>query len=99
MTLDLQRLAISDLLVPDSWQHQMIYGVAYNPLQPECAQIYLTNPCSRSTMEGLKPLLISPSTLSISRADILSRWTPQTDLTPLAIHPNRHWHSFNVLGN
>lgn len=76
----------------------MMYGVAYNPLRPECAEIYLTNPLSQSSMEALRPQLISPSALLIRRADILSRWTQLTDLMPLATHSNQLWHTFNVLG-
>jgi len=34
----------------------------------------------------------------IKRADVLSRWTPQTDLMSLATHPSQNWHRFNVLG-
>lgn len=84
--------------MPESWHHQMIYGVEYNPLYPEFAQIYLTNPLSQLSMEALRPQLIAPSTLMIKRADVLSRWTPQTDLMPLARHPSQHWHKYNVLG-
>lgn len=98
MTLNVQRTATSSSQAQDCGHHKMIYGVAYNPLQPECAQIYLTNPLSHSTLEALKTQLASPSTLTIKRADILSRWTPLTDLMPLAIHPNQHWLAFNVLG-
>ncbi|XP_060876833.1 uncharacterized protein LOC132949778 [Metopolophium dirhodum] len=99
LTLNLQRVdASSPSLVPDSWHHQMVYGVSYNPLRPEFAQIYLTNPLSISSLESLVPQLISPSSLMIKRADILSRWTPQTDLMSLATHPCRLWHRFNVLG-
>lgn len=98
LTLNLQRANIVHTLLPDSWHHQMTYGVAYNPLRPENAQIYLTNPLSQLSMEALRPQLISPSTLMIKRTDVLSRWTPQTDLMPLAIHPSRHWQRFNVLG-
>lgn len=89
---------MSHSYVPDSWRHQMMYGVAYNPLRPECAQFYLTNPLSQSSLEALRPQLVSPSTLLIRRADILSRWTQQTDLMPLATHSNQLWHTFNVLG-
>lgn len=98
LTLNLQRADVSPSLVPDSWHHQMVYGVSYNPLRPEFAQIYLTNPLSISYMDSLIPQLFSPSSLMIKRADILSRWTPQTDLMSLATHPSRHWHRFNVLG-
>lgn len=98
LTLNLQRATTLRTPFPDSWHHQMMYGVAYNPLRPEYAQIYLTNPLSQSSMEVLRPQLISPSTLMIKRTDVLSRWTPQTDLMPLATHPSRHWHRFNVLG-
>lgn len=99
MTLNRQRgIVTSHTLVPDSWHHQMMYGVAYNPLRTECAQIYLTNPLSQYSMDVLRPQLISPSTLMIKRADVLSRWTPQTDLMSLATHSDRHWHRFNVLG-
>ncbi|XP_060850420.1 uncharacterized protein LOC132929240 [Rhopalosiphum padi] len=98
LTLNLQRADVPPSLVPDSWHHQMVYGVSYNPLYPDFAQIYLTNPLSISYMESLIPQLFSPSSLMIKRADILSRWTPQTDLMSLATHPSRHWHRFNVLG-
>lgn len=98
MTLNLQRTTTAYQLLPDSWHHQMMYGIQYNPSHPECAQIYLTNPLGQSSMEALQPQLISPSTLMIRRTDVLSRWTPHTDLMPLATHPNRHWHRFNVLG-
>ncbi|KAL5235099.1 hypothetical protein ACI65C_002509 [Semiaphis heraclei] len=98
LTLNLQRLDVSPFLVPDSWHHQMVYGVSYNPLCPEFAQIYLTNPLSISCMESLLPQLISPSSLMIKRDDILARWTPQTDLMSLATHPSQSWHRFNVLG-
>ncbi|XP_001948631.1 uncharacterized protein LOC100159755 isoform X2 [Acyrthosiphon pisum] len=98
LTLNLQRVDASPSLVPDSWHHQMVYGISYNPLRPEFAQIYLTNPLSISSLESLVPQLISPSSLMIKRADILSRWTPQTDLMSLATHPSRQWHRFNVLG-
>ncbi|KAE9536877.1 hypothetical protein AGLY_006939 [Aphis glycines] len=98
LTLNLQRADVAPSLVHDSWHHQMVYGVSYNPLRPEFAQIYLTNPLSISCMDSLIPQLFSPSSLMIKRADILSRWTPQTDLMSLATHPSRHWHRFNVLG-
>ncbi|XP_050524931.1 uncharacterized protein LOC126896308 [Daktulosphaira vitifoliae] len=99
LTLNRQRGINSDSFVPDSWHHQMVYGVTYSPLCPnECAQIYMTNPLTISTMESLRPQLFSPSVLMIKRADVLSRWTPLTDLMPLANHPNRSWQISNVLG-
>jgi len=84
--------------VPDSWHHQMMYGVSYNPLRPECAHVYLTNPLGRLPLEAIRPQLLSPSTLMIRRDDILSRWTPQTDLMSLVTHPSLQWHELNVLG-
>lgn len=99
LTLNLQRGVTSNSVVPDSWHHQMMYGISYNSLRPnECAQIYLTNPLTATTLEALQPQLFSPSILMIKRADVLSRWTPQTDLMSLATHSNRFWHRFNVLG-
>lgn len=98
MTLNRQRTNVLHSLVPDSWHHQMMYGIAYSPLQPEKAQIYLTNPLTQISMDMLRPQLISPSVLMIKKEDILSRWTPCTDLVPLATHPNPLWLKFNVLG-
>ncbi|VVC40866.1 Hypothetical protein CINCED_3A008762 [Cinara cedri] len=99
LTLNRQRCPhVPDYLLPDSWHHQMMYGITYNPLYPENAQIHLTNPLSKISMELLRPQLISPSVLKIRKEDILSRWTPCTDLVPLASYPNPLWHEFNVLG-
>jgi len=99
LTLNCQRTQdMSNSLVPDSWHHQMMYGVTYNPLRPECAQIYLTNPLSQYSLEVLHPQLFSPSELMIRRDDVLSRWTPQTDLMPLVTHSCQNWHRLNVLG-
>lgn len=98
MTLNRQQSAVSPSDIPDSWHHQMMYGLAYNPLRSDCAQIYLTNPLEQSSLDILRPQLMSQPTLMIRRADVLSRWTPQTDLMSLATHPNQHWHRLNVLG-
>ncbi|XP_050422573.1 uncharacterized protein LOC126834585 [Adelges cooleyi] len=97
LTLNLQRGVKS--LVPDSWHHQMVYGVSYNPLRPdECAQIYMSNPLTMASVESLRPQLFSPSLLMVRRTDVLSRWTPHTDLMSLASHPDPCWHAYNVLG-
>lgn len=99
MTLNCQRVYTSKKYYADSWHHQMMYGVSYNTLRPnECAQIHLTNPLSLSSLETIQPQLFSPSVLKIKRVDVLSRWTPQTDLMSLATHPDLRWHKLNVLG-
>ncbi|OWR45490.1 hypothetical protein KGM_207531 [Danaus plexippus plexippus] len=77
--------------IPDSWHHQMIFGVSSQG-------VYLTNPleCLRETV--LWPRLTSPSVLLVRSRDVLARFTADTDLTPLMFVPDRRFHTFNVLG-
>lgn len=99
LTLNLQQAQRTlNSLVPDSWHHQMMHGISYDPLKPELALIYLTNPLCQLSMETLRPQLLAPSTLMIRRSDVLLRWSSQTDLMPLATYPNQNWQKFNVLG-
>lgn len=90
-TLNIQRSAIQGATIPDSWHHQMIFGVSHRG-------IYLTNPLECVSEEVLHPQLCSPSVLLIRRQDIVSRWTTATDLCRLATSSDIRWKQMNVLG-
>lgn len=99
LTLNPQRVVdVLPSMVPDNWHHQMMHGIAYCPFYPEISKIYLTNPLSEISMKVLRPQLFSPSALMIKKEEVLSRWTPCTDLVPLATQSNSQWETFNVLG-
>lgn len=76
--------------IPDAWHHQMIFGVGQ-------AGIYLTNPLECLPEQFVWHQLVSPSILLIRRADVLSHWNENTDLTPLATMDQK-WRKLNVLG-
>ncbi|XP_075215639.1 uncharacterized protein LOC142321443 [Lycorma delicatula] len=90
-TINLQKGVGSEGTIPDVWHHQMVFGVGPRG-------IYLTNPLECIPEKALMVQLCSPPTLKIRRADILSRWTPSTDLRPLIKHPDVRWKRINVLG-
>lgn len=75
----------------DWWHHQMVYGVGSRG-------VFLTNPLSCRSEATLLPQLSSPSILLIRRSDIISRWSPDTDLRPLTRHQDPLWKKLNVLG-
>lgn len=75
----------------DWWHHQMVYGVGSRG-------VFLTNPLSCRSEGTLLPQLSSPSILLIRRSDIISRWSPDTDLRPLTRHQDPLWKKLNVLG-
>lgn len=90
-TINLQKGVGSEGTIPDVWHHQMVFGVGPRG-------IYLTNPLECIPEKALMVQLCSPPVLKIRRADILSRWTPSTDLRPLIKHPDLRWKRMNVLG-
>ncbi|KAK3918450.1 Transcriptional regulator ATRX [Frankliniella fusca] len=90
-TLNIQRSVIHGATIPDSWHHQMIFGVSHRG-------VYLTNPLECVSEENLHPQLCSPSELLVRRQDIVSRWSPDTDLYRLAISSDIRWKQMNVLG-
>lgn len=90
-TLNIQRSVIHGATIPDSWHHQMIFGVSHRG-------IYLTNPLECVSEENLHPQLCSPSELLVRRQDIVSRWVPETDLYRLAMSSDIRWKQMNVLG-
>uniref|UniRef100_A0A2A4JEI4 Uncharacterized protein n=1 Tax=Heliothis virescens TaxID=7102 RepID=A0A2A4JEI4_HELVI len=89
LTLNLQAGCDND--IPDAWHHQMVFGVSPRG-------VYLCNPVECVREATLWPHLTSPSVLLIKTRDVLSRFTADTDLTPLMVVPDRRFHSFNVLG-
>ncbi|XP_017784028.1 PREDICTED: uncharacterized protein LOC108567841 [Nicrophorus vespilloides] len=87
-TLNLQRCLGC---IPDTWHHQMIYGVDKNG-------VYLTNPLEYVDAGLLWPQLCSESVLLIKREDILSRWNFRTDLPELMQIKDIRWRRINVVG-
>ncbi|KAL1129672.1 hypothetical protein AAG570_012617 [Ranatra chinensis] len=75
----------------NGWQHRMVCGV-------DSRVIFLTDPVANVSEDILLEQLSRPSVLRISRDEIVSRWSPDTDLRCLASHPDKRWHSYNVLG-
>ncbi|CAD0203211.1 unnamed protein product [Chrysodeixis includens] len=89
LTLNLQAGCEGD--IPDAWHHQMVFGVSPRG-------VYLCNPVECVREAALWPHLTSPSVLLVRTRDVLSRFTANTDLTPLMVVPDRRFHTFNVLG-
>ncbi|XP_034235856.1 uncharacterized protein LOC117642120 isoform X2 [Thrips palmi] len=90
-TLNIQKSVLQGATIPDSWHHQMVFGVSHRG-------IYLTNPLECVREEVLHPQLCSPSELLVRRQDIVSRWAPNTDLCRLATSSDIRWKQMNVLG-
>ncbi|XP_044264549.1 uncharacterized protein LOC123011257 [Tribolium madens] len=87
-TLNLQKCEGN---IPDSWHHQMIFGVG-----PE--GIYLTNPLECIDPAELWPQLSSESVLLIRTEDVISRWNPKVDLPQLMRINDVRWKELNVVG-
>ncbi|GFN95270.1 Gyrb_0 protein [Plakobranchus ocellatus] len=90
-TLNLQQGPHSLWQVPDSWHHQMVYGVSHQGL-------YLTNPLEIVSERSAMKQLCSDSVLMVRRQDIISRYRKTTDLGELLSHPDPRWSTMNVLG-
>lgn len=91
VTTNLQRDAATKLPTNETRHHQMIFGVSSKG-------IYLTNPLECLQDEELWSRLISPSILNIKRQEIVSRWSPETNLKPLMFQSDDRWKTMNVLG-
>lgn len=89
--LNIQKSVVQGATIPDSWHHQMIFGVSHRG-------IYLTNPLECVSEDALHPQLCSPSELLIRRQDLVSRWSPDTDLFGLTNTSDIRWKQMNVLG-
>lgn len=87
-TLNLQK---SRGEIPDSWHHQMIFGV-------DADGIYLTNPLEYVEASQLWPQLSSESVLLVRRQDVLSRFNYKTDLSNLIRLEDVRWRDVNVVG-
>lgn len=92
LTLNPQHTLGHNTNLPDSWQHRTVYGVSVRG-------VHLTNPLETVPETTLKPQLASPPTLLVRRADVLSRYTPATDLHQLIDPTLPDWRRLNVLGN
>ncbi|GFR59761.1 pyroglutamyl-peptidase 1 [Elysia marginata] len=90
-TLNLQQGPHLVWQVPDSWHHQMVYGVSHQGL-------YLTNPLEIVSERSAMKQLCSDSVLMIRRQDIISRFRKTTDLGELLGHSDPRWCTMNVLG-
>ncbi|CAL1535469.1 unnamed protein product, partial [Lymnaea stagnalis] len=90
-TLNLQQGPHSLWQVPDSWHHQMVYGVSHQGL-------YLTNPLEIVSERSAMKQLCSDSVLMVRRQDIISRFRETTNLGQLFSHPDPRWRTMNVLG-
>lgn len=91
-TLNIQKSVRPGWVIPDSWHHQMIYGVSSKG-------VYLTNPLKVVSEDSLMQQLTSDSVLLIRRFDIISRFNEDTNLSQLMTHKNSNkWRTMNVLG-
>lgn len=92
LTINVQRSNIRcpDGQPQDSWHHQMVWGVSGH-------DIYLANPLEITQEHHLLPQLDSPSELLVRRADVVSRFSPTTDLLQINQLGPR-WRDLNVLG-
>jgi len=75
LTINVQRSNIRcpDGQPQDSWHHQMVWGVSGR-------DVYMANPLEITQEHHLLPQLDSPSELLVRRADVVSRFSPTTDL-------------------
>lgn len=89
LTLNLQLGAEGD--IPDAWHHQMVYGVSPRG-------VYLCNPVECVPEGVVWTRLVTPSVLLIRSRDIVSRFDPETDMSPLTAVPDIRFHRMNVLG-
>ncbi|XP_053615095.1 uncharacterized protein LOC128677944 [Plodia interpunctella] len=89
LTLNLQVACEGE--IPDAWHHQMVFGVSPRG-------VFLCNPVECVRESTLWPRLTSSSVLLVRTRDVIARFTPETDLTPLMFVPDRRFHTFNVLG-
>ena len=92
LTINVQRSNIRcpDGQPQDSWHHQMVWGVSGQ-------DIYLANPLEITQERHLLPQLDCPSELLVRRADVVSRFSPATDLLEINQLGPR-WRDLNVLG-
>ena len=62
------------------------------------AGVFLTNPLQVCPFSVIHEQLCSPSELLVRRQDVVSRWSPHTDLSPLARARDERWMDLNVMG-
>ncbi|XP_045490556.1 uncharacterized protein LOC110991838 isoform X2 [Pieris rapae] len=89
LTLNLQLGSEGE--VPDAWHHQMVFGVSPRG-------VYLCNPVVCVSEGVVWSRLVSPSVLLVRSRDIVARFDPETDMSPLTAVPDVRFHRMNVLG-
>ncbi|CAK1551479.1 unnamed protein product [Leptosia nina] len=89
LTLNLQLGCEGD--IPDAWHHQMVFGVSPRG-------VYLCNPVECVPEGVVWSRLVSPSVLLVRSRDIVARFNPETDMSPLTAVPDIRFHKLNVLG-
>uniref|UniRef100_T1ISC1 Uncharacterized protein n=1 Tax=Strigamia maritima TaxID=126957 RepID=T1ISC1_STRMM len=89
-TLNLQCGLSAGQSIPDSWHHQMVFGVGPKG-------VYLTNPLECVRVSQFKQQTCSESVLLVRRGDVIGRWDNDCDLSPLVLEGSR-WCDLNVLG-
>ncbi|XP_014286786.3 uncharacterized protein [Halyomorpha halys] len=77
--------------VNTSWHFQIVHGVGQKG-------IHLFSQFDCVSEETILKLLNNSSEVLISRDEVMSRWTPESDLTQLMTPPDHSWKKFNVLG-
>lgn len=90
-TMNVQRDNALEPSSQDTRQHQMIFGVTSKG-------IYMTNPLECVKEDDLWSRLTNPSVLVIKKQEIISRWSPDTNLKPLMYQTDDRWKAMNVLG-
>lgn len=90
-SLNLQCGVASGQSIPDSWHHQMVFGVGPKG-------VYLTNPLECVPESQILEQLCSDSVLLIRRIDIVNRWGDSCDFSALMTNCDRRWQELNVIG-
>lgn len=78
--------------VNTSWHFQVVHAVSQKG-------IHLFSQFDCVSEEIILKLLNNTSEVLISRDEIMSRWTPESDLSQLMTPPDHSWKKYNVLGN
>lgn len=77
--------------VNTSWHFQVVHAVGQKG-------IHLFSQFDCVSEEIIVKLLNNTSEVLISRDEIMSRWTPESDLSQLMTPPDHSWKKYNVLG-
>ena len=89
-TLNLQKAVRPGEPIPDAWHHQTIFGVTSEA-------VYLTNPLEMSKYSVVQQQLCSESVLLVRKEDVISRWSADVALGPVATE--KEWKELEVAKN